>query len=161
MGLIILSCSSDDNSNNENINGFEIEGSFFETSIAYLYDENISNDSPNDLAIILSNKSLLNGDINSGLTFFYLDFNGVDFQVGTKEVLDYRILENATLSNDLVQGGNTILDDDDNSGFNATLSKLIINSISSTNIDFEFSFTREDGEVISGNYSGTYTDIDN
>ena len=55
---------------------------------------------------------------------------------------------------------NTILDDNQ-SGFMTTAGSVTINSITATTLNFTFTFTREDGEVITGNYSGNYVDTSN
>ena len=163
--LMILSCSTSDENEDQpstDQNGFEIENTFFSTSIAYINDENTDDDQPSDLAIILTNKDLLNNtNIESGLNYLYIDFSGVNFDAGSKTIRDYRITENASYNGSIIEDGNTILDDSFESGYNATASSLIINSVSSTSIDFDFSFTREDGEIISGGYSGAFTDLSN
>tara|TARA_R100001369_G_scaffold13788_1_gene28133 strand:+ start:726 stop:884 length:159 start_codon:yes stop_codon:yes gene_type:complete len=49
--------------------------------------------------------------------------------------------------------------DDTESGFTASNTSVTVNSLSSSQIDFGFTFTREDGEIMTGNYSGNYADI--
>lgn len=157
---MILSCSSDDDSNNsdENFNGFNYNGTFYATPFAFVSDENTVNNTPSDISIILSNVDPFQTNQSTGVNFVSFDFEDVTIETGTiTEFPDYRILENADLENFLIDGGNTILDDTKN-GFMSTASSVTINSISQTNIDFDFTFTREDGEVISGNYAGSYTD---
>lgn len=67
-------------------------------------------------------------------------------------------MESASFTNSEIINGNTILDDTE-SGFMATNKRVIINSLSSNQIDFYFSSTREDSQIITGKYSGNYTDI--
>lgn len=158
--FILHSCSSENSSNNtENENGFKINNAFYSTSYVYLYDENTIDNNSSDLSIILSNQNLLGSDIASGINYVYIDFNGVSFEIGNKSIIDYKILQNASLTDGIVENGVTLLDDTSDSGFTAIQSSLNIISLSSTNIEFEFSFTREDGEIISGNYNGPFTDI--
>ncbi|MFL0354788.1 hypothetical protein [Xanthomarina sp. GH4-25] len=163
IGLTILSCSSDDENNNESENqikgGIQIGEVFFETPYVYINDENINDNNPSDLAIIMSNKYLLVDNIESGINYMYVDYLGVDFESGQKELLDYRITENASRVNNLIEGGVRLLEDNFGSDLNATEISFIINSITTQTIDFQFSFTREDGELISGYYSGDYTDV--
>ena len=161
--FIILSCSSDDNGDQPtaNQNGFNFNGTFFSTQYAFVSDENIADDTPSDISIVLSNVNPLQTSVSSGVNYVFFDFEAVELEPGTiTEFPDYRILENANLSNFEISGGNTVLDDTQ-SGFMTTSSSVTINSISNINIDFDFSFTREDGQVISGNYSGTYVDLSN
>ncbi len=160
IGLFISSCATDDNQVEiTNEGGIQIGNTYLNTPHAYINDENTLNDNPSDLAIILSNKDLLRDNIDSGIDILYVDYRGVDFEIGTKELLNYRVTENASKSNGYIQGGNRLLEDTYNSDLNATEISFTINSISTTNIDFEFSFIREDGLLFSGNYSGSYTNV--
>lgn len=160
IALFILSCSTNDNDDkNDNNDGFQIGNKYFNTPHVYLNDENTSTNDPSDLAIILSNKYLLVENIESGVDYLYIDYRGVDFEIGEKELLDYRITENASRKNNLMNGGTRLLDNAYNSGLNATQISFEINSLSSTDIDLEYSFTREDGVIISGNYSGEYINV--
>jgi len=152
--ITILSCSTNEN-NDENPD----EGSFFSPPHAYIYDENIVDDHESDLAIMLSNKDLLPDNISSGINILYVDYRGVDFDSGEKELYNYRITENASRVNGYIQGGTRLLEDNYNSDLNASQISFTINSISSTNISFTYSFTRLDGEIFSGNYSGAYINL--
>mgnify|MGYP006146938971 FL=1 len=165
IGLMIFSsCSSDDDNGNtsiENQNGFNYNGTFYSTQFAFVSDENTVDNTPSDISIILSNVNPFETTQSSGLNFVFFDFEAVNIETGTITTFpDYRILENAHLNDFDISSGNTVLDDTEN-GFMATSSSVTINSISDTNIDFDFSFTREDGETITGNYSGIYTDTSN
>ena len=165
IGLMMFSsCSSDDdngNSPNENQNGFEYNGTFYATQFAFVSDENIVDDTPSDISIILSSVNPFETDQSSGLNYVFFDFEAVNLDAGTiTSFPDYRILENAELNFLDISGGNTILDDTEN-GLMATSSSVTINAVSNTNIDFNFSFTREDGQIIHGGYSGTYIDTSN
>ncbi|WP_157594962.1 hypothetical protein [Psychroflexus tropicus] len=59
-----------------------------------------------------------------------------------------------------ITGGHTILDDTED-GFRSASSTVFINSISETEIEIEFTFEREDGETIKGNFSGEYSVLNN
>ena len=162
IGLTILSCSSDgDNNESENQikGGIHVGEVFFETPYVYINDENINDNRPSDLAVIMSNKYLLVENIESGINYMYIDYLGVDFESGQKELLNYRITENASRVNSFIVGGVRLLEDTFRSDLNATEISFVINSITNQTIDFQFSFTREDGELISGYYSGDYTDV--
>ena len=157
IGLTALSCSSNDE--NQIKGGIQVGNIFYETPYVYLNDENLINDFPSDLAIIMSNKYLLVENIEDRINYMYVDYSGVDFESGEKELLNYRITENASRVNNLIKGGVRLLEDNYGSDVNASEVSFIINSITSETIDFEFTFTREDGELISGYYSGDYTDV--
>lgn len=158
-GLIILSCTSNDDNQNDNNGGILIGNTYYNMPYAYINDENILNNDPSDLAIILSNEDLLPENIDSGINIMYVDYRGVDFDAGSKDLLNYRITENASRVNSFIQGGDRLLEDNFNSNLNATQINFTINSITDTYINVVFSFTREDGLLISGNYSGTYTNV--
>jgi len=125
----------------------------------YLNDENINNNNPSDLAIIMSNKYLLVENIDSGINYMYVDYLGVDFESGQKELLNFRITENASRVSGFMKDGVRLLEDNYNSEVNATGISFIINSITALSINFQFSVTREDDVLISGNYSREYTDL--
>ena len=159
---VLNSCSSNDDNEpapNPTLNGFNFNGSFISTNNAFVNDENIADNQPSDIAIILSNVNLLEVNQNSGVSFVFFDFQGVDLQPGTiTQILDYRILENASVNNSIVENGTILLDDNEN-GLTATNTSITINTVSSNQIDFNFSFTRVDGQIINGNYSGEYRNI--
>jgi hypothetical protein len=160
--LIAFSCSSDDDNNegnNNSNNAFTFNGTSFNISNVFLNDENTTDNNPSDIAIIMSNINLLTESQPNGVNYVYFDFQGVELETGAiNNISDYTILENASFTNSEIDNGNTILDDT-LSGFMATNTTVNINSLSSSQINFNFSFTREDGEIITGNYSGNYTDI--
>lgn len=159
--LTLSACSSsnDNDDDNQTTNGFSVGNDFYSGTYVYLNDENIENDNPSDLAIILSDTFLLEDNIDSGINYMYVDYRGVDFEAGDKTLLDYRITENCSRVNGFMQGGTRLLDNTFNSGLNATQISFTINSVTDTTVDFEFSFTREDGTIISGQYSGNYTNV--
>ena len=161
--VIAFSCSSDDDNNdgnnNNNTNVFLFNGTSFNITNVFLNDENTTDNNPSDIAIIMSNIDLLTQSQANGVNYVYFDFQGVELETGTlTNISDYTILDNASFTNSEIDNGNTILDDTIN-GFMATNTTVNINSFNSTQIDFDFSFTREDGEIITGNYAGNYTNI--
>ena len=161
--LLVFSCSSDDDNNNgdinNNTNAFVFNGTSYNVANVFLNDENTTDNNPSDIAIIMSNINLLADSQSNGVNYVYFYFQSVELETGTiTNISDYTILENASFQNSEIDNGNTILDDTV-SGFMATSTTVNINSLSSSQIDFDFSFTREDGEMINGNYSGNYTDI--
>lgn len=158
---LVFSCSNDDENTipHSNNNGFTVGDSFFAGNFVYLNDENIVNNNPSDLAIILSDTFLLEDNIDGGINYMYVDYSGIDFEIGEKVLLDYRITENASRVNGWIEGGNKLLDNASNTGLTATQINFTVNSITDNTINFDFSFTREDGEIIEGQYSGEYTNV--
>lgn len=162
LAFLITACSSNNEpEGNSNNGGFSIGSIYYSTPYVYINDENTQTNHPSDLAIILSNKDLTPDEIASGINYMYVDYRGIDFDTGTKDLLNYRITENASRSGGLIYGGTRLLEDNFGSTVNATQISFTINTITSTTLDVEFSFTREDGTVITGSYSGSYVNVSN
>jgi hypothetical protein len=122
-------------------------------------DEKTADNNPSDIAIIMSTIDLLTESQPNGVNYVCFDFQGVELQTGTTtNISDYTILENASFTNSEIDNGTTILDDTV-IGFTASNTSVTVNSLSSSQFDFGFTFTREDGEIMTGNYSGNYADI--
>jgi len=164
--IFISSCSSDDNSDNnqnEPENGITFNGTSYSIITAWINDENTTTNDPSDIGFNLFNKTT--ADINSGndltgITAIYFDFSEVELQETTyTDILDYDISINKTLTNSNYTPGTVLLSDDDsNSDIYASSSTVTINDLTATTVDLTFSFTRNDGQVISGNFSGNYID---
>ena len=135
---------------------------FYDGNFVYLIDENTNDNSPSDLGILLSNVDFLSDNIESGLDYLYVDYKGINFDIGEKQLLDYRILTNASKVNGFVpidSGtkllGNTFAEDPIATDYSFTIVEL-----SPDQINFEFTFLRMDGVAITGSYSGNYSRID-
>jgi len=155
----LLSCSSDDNSETITQNGFKFEGIFFEIKTVYINDENTLDSNPSDIGFSLVSKtsSELNSENDlSNINTLYFDFNAVNIEQTTySEILDYNAKINANRTNGNIVGGTQILSDNETS-LQATDINITINEITQSTINFSFSFTRNDGKIITGNYSGNY-----
>lgn len=164
--IFTSSCSSDDSSDNtpnEPENQVTFNGTSYSLITAWINDENTSTNDPSDIGFNLFNKTT--ADINSGndltdITAIYFDFTEVDLQETTyTNILDYDISINGTLTNGNYTPGTILLSDDDsNSDVYASSSTVTINELTATTVDLTFSFTRNDGQVISGSFSGNYID---
>ncbi len=164
--IFISSCSSDDNSDNnpnESENGITFNGTSYSLITAWINDENTTTNDPSDIGFNLFNKTT--ADINSGndltgITAIYFDFSEVELQETTyTDILDYDISISGTLTNGNYTPGTVLLSDDDlNSDIYASSSTVTINDLTATTVDLTFSFTRNDGQVISGNFIGNYID---
>ncbi len=158
---LVLSCSSNDSSENSNQNGFTYNGVFYEIKTVYINDENTINDNSGDIGFALINKT--SDEINSGkdlngITFLYFDFHDINVQQKTyTNILDYsaRLNANKTGSEIVIVGGTEILSKSE-TNLQANNIKIVINNITSTTVNFTFSFKRTDGQIISGQYSGSY-----
>ena len=157
--ILILSCSSDDSSGNSNQNGFTFNGTFYEVKTLYINDENTTNSNPSDIGFSLINKT--SAEINSGndlsnVAILYFDFNAVNVEQTTyTNILDYNGKINANRTSGSITGGTEILSDNETT-LQANNINVTINNITSTTVNFNFSFTRTDGQTISGQYNGNY-----
>ena len=141
-------------------NGFTMNNLFLETEYVYVNDENVENNEPSDIAIIMSNLDILNSNQNSGVNFVYFDFKGVEIQEGIiNEIPDYRIVTNASVNNGQITDGTVVLDDTTN-GKQAISTTVEIISVSNSEIEFEFNFTKENGTIIKGSYSGSFSSVE-
>lgn len=162
----ISSCSSDDNSNNtqnQPENEVTFNGTSYSITTAWINDENTTTNDPSEIGVNLSNKTT--EEINSGndltnITRVYFDFDDVTVQETTyTQITDYDFSINGTVTNGVFDAGTVLLSDNDpQSDFYASSGLVTINSISESTVDLEFTFTRNDGQVISGSYIGNYID---
>ena len=162
--ILFSSCSSDENSDNEQSelkNEMIFNGTNYALATAWINDENITTDDPSDIGFNLSNKTnndLINGNNLTNVTTIYFDFNEVNLQETTyTEILDYDIAINRTLTNGNYTSGTLLLsDDDENTDIYASSSSVTINNLTENSVDLTFTFTRKDGQLIQGAYSGNY-----
>ena len=167
VGLVLLfpSCSSDDNASPQN--GFNYNGSFYETKDLYL---NYVDDSAlgSSISVIMVNKDLIESCESSNLNYVLMQFATNSPDVVLEEVtysddeydfFDYVVFNDGSLDSscDIIDAKMILFDAMDD--FWASPISLTINTFNDNNIDLSFSFTREDGAVINGNYSGSYTDV--
>ena len=137
------------------------EEEFYSTNFAYFQDDNTVNDEPQEIAIILGNVDLLNTNQDNGVNFIYFEVFQANLEIGTLSSLDeYEIFYNTSVNNQNINRDNgiTVLKEDVN-GIMATSVTVNIKEFSDTNLNMDYSFTREDGKKVTGVYNGTYTDL--
>ena len=136
-------------------------GNSYPLTTAWIEDENTTTDDPSEIGISFFNKT--NAEINSGnasgITYMYFDFSEVDLQETTyTNFLDYEVSINSTLVDGNFTSGTILLSDEDIDADEYALSATVtINSLTDTTVDLDFTFTRDDRQVISGSYVGNYT----
>jgi len=128
----------------------------------YINDENGSdNPASGDIAIMLADKDLLNLENDPEVDFVYIDVNDVTLQQTTySNFSDYNIYIDSPFVGGQIQP-ETILFDDNNEALKATESSTIITSLTDTQISITFSLTRADGNILTGHYTGVYSNISN
>jgi len=161
--LILCACSSDDNNtiSEERISEFTFNGETYDLVSAIITDENTSSDNPNEIGISLFNKTsdevTGNGDVND-VSYVYFEFVDSNIQNTTyNQIEDYNISINGTFANDEFDPGTILLSDSDSEAdVYAQSGSVTVTNYTQFNIAFTFSFTRNDGQIISGSYDGQH-----
>ncbi len=165
--VCLASCSSDDDAGKQEIiedpvNAFVFDGILFDVQTVWVFDENTSNEEPSKIGINLFNKTtaqLSSGeDLENVTAIYFVLTDDVLKAASYNTAADYEFFVNGSVSGGSYDRGTSILDYEDDSKI-ATEIQITITSISSTEIALDFSFTRIDGKVIYGNYTGAYLDL--
>lgn len=157
---LFISCSEDETGRDLGQNGFSHGDTFYVLNNGFFNDENVLDETPSNLSIILSNVNLVSANAISNVSIVYFDFDGVTLQPGTYSNLnDYSIDTGGSFNaeGDYIEGN--FLLDSTQSSLSATSSTVTINSIDDNKIDLTFTFTRNDGQIFSGKYVGLITDV--
>jgi hypothetical protein len=163
LSIASVSCSSDDTSSipDETNNEFTFNGTTYNLVSAIIVDENTANNDPSDISISLFNKTSTeitgNNDL-SDITYMYFDFQDTTIQNTTyTNIQDYDVSINGTIVNSEFTPGTVLLSDDNpQSEVYAQSGSVTVTNFTEFNIVFNFTFTRNDGQVISGSYDGNY-----
>jgi hypothetical protein len=162
--IVLFSCSPDESTNIqiENTNQFTFNGEDYNLITVIINDENTTTNDPSEIiGISLFNKTssevTSNGDL-SDVTFVYFGVEDINLQATTyNEITDYDISINGSVTNSEFNAGTVLLSDSDpQSDVYAQSGSVTITNFTDFNIDFTFTFTRNDGEVITGRYNGNY-----
>jgi hypothetical protein len=171
-GFLFFSCSSDDDSSNQNNNnqsGFNYNGTFYPTNDLYL---NYTDSGPTNssISIIMISEDLLSNcevsDVNYVLIEFATSSPDILLEQETYtnseyDFFDYVVFENGVFDSDCDLTTSDMILNDSINNLMASPITLTINSISNNSINLNFSLTRDDGSIISGSYTGNYTDVSN
>ena len=160
--LILMACAPEDNSVPvENVNKFTFNDETFDLITTIINDENTTTNDPSNIGIRLFNKTSSeatgNGDL-SDLTFVYFNVVDANLQATTyTNIEDYDVSIHGSVVNSEFNAGTVLLSDNDpQSDVYAQSGSVTITNFTTYNIDFTFTFTRNDGAVISGRYNGNY-----
>jgi len=162
---ILYSCSDDEGLRDLGRYGFSYNSQFYVLNSASYVDENVEDETtPSTLSIALSNVNLATSNATSNVTKLYFDFEGITLEEGEiAEIQDYSIeiggsfVPNTEDANYTYVNG-TFLLNSLQPGLTATEKTVTITELTESTISLTFSFTRADGQLFSGNYSGVYTD---
>ncbi|WP_299116092.1 hypothetical protein [uncultured Winogradskyella sp.] len=161
--VVLMACSSDDSSSipDEATNEFIFNGVTYNLVSAIITDENTSNDDPSDISISLFNKTsseITNNENLSDISYVYFDFEDVTIQNMTyTQIEDYDVSVNGSIVDSEFNPGTILLSDNNpESDVYAQSASVTVTNFTEFNIVFTFTFTRNDGQVISGSYDGNY-----
>lgn len=161
---LFISCSEDEGNRNLGQNGFTANSVFYVLNNSIVKDDNIVDEVPSDISVTLSNVNLMDSTAVSNITKLHFKFNGIALEPGTITAIPEYSIETLgafvqnTEDEDYTYVDGTFLLNSSQAGLMATETSVTINSITDTKIDLNFTFTRSDGEIFSGIYSGLYTD---
>ncbi len=161
--LILCACSPDDDNtiSEEKISEFTFNGETYDLVSAIITDENTSSDNPSKIGISLFNKTSDEVTSNADLTdisYVYFDFEDTTIQNTTyNQIDDYNVSINGSVVDSEFTIGTILLSDNDSeSAAYAQSGSVTVTNFTQFNIAFTFTFTRSDGQVISGSYDGPY-----
>ncbi|WP_282031545.1 hypothetical protein [Winogradskyella eximia] len=161
--LIFSSCSPEDNTSTtpEDPNVFIFNGVSYPLVSAIITDENTTTNAPSDIGISLFNKTSSeitgNEDLDT-VAFVYFDIHTGSLENTTYDTIeDYDISINGSFVDSEFNPGTILLSDNDpDADVFAQSGSVTITNFTAYNIVFTFTFTRTDGQVITGRYDGNY-----
>ena len=161
--MVLTSCSSDDDNtiSEENTKEFTFNGETYDLLTAIVSDEDTSTNDGSEIGIRLFNKttSEITSDANlDDITFVYFELEAENLEATTYTEIDaYDISINGSVVDSEFNSGTILLSvNDPESDIYAQSGSVTIRNFTTFNIDFTFTFTRNDGQVISGRYNGNY-----
>ncbi|TXE20315.1 hypothetical protein ES692_00560 [Psychroserpens burtonensis] len=174
IAIAIQSCSSDSDIDPEptidNRNGIHYKGVFYplNTAIIRKKEFNVWNRGPSVYIRLFNADPLFNADDPFITHPKWLDINKFSFfyeatEVTTRTITPvphYNMRINTGYDPSNIHLATTILRDYTVRPENIAVASIVhINAISADEIDLDFEFTRPDGEIITGRYKGSYSDV--
>lgn len=160
--IILMGCSPEDSTvPEENVNKFTFNDETYDLITAIINDENTTTNDPSDIGITLTNKSNAESVSNVDLddfTLIFFNLEAITLQNTTyNNIENYDVSINGSVIDSEFNPGTVLLSDDNpESDVYAQSGSVTITNFTAFNIDFTFTFTRTDGQVISGRYNGSY-----
>ncbi|RRJ90707.1 hypothetical protein [Flavobacterium macacae] len=161
---LFISCSEEESGRDLGQNGFSHNETFYVLNNAFVTDEDILDSLPAGISVTLSNVNLADSSAVSNVSKLYFKYSDINLTAGTiATISDYYIevggkFEFNALDSTYVYTNGTYLLNSSQSGLTATEKNVTINSVTENNVDMTFSFTRTDGQIFSGKYSGIFSD---
>lgn len=162
VSLFAVSCSDDEGNRETTTSGFYFNSSFYALNQAGFEDLNVVDETPSDIELTLSNVNLSLENAVSNVAIVHFSIPNLEvLQTGNFETLTSYSVEVGSYfdaEGELVTG--TYLLNSNQTGLMASSVNVEITRVAEDNnsIDLLFTFTRSDGQTITGTYSGTLTD---
>lgn len=161
--LVLLACSPEENTNIiDNANKeFTFNNETYDLESLIIYDENTTTTEPSTIRISLFNKQssviTSNADVDD-VTYVYFEVNATNLEQTTySNIDDYNVsINNSVVDSDFITGTTLLNSSDPESDIFAQSGFITITNFTQFNIVFTFTFTRADGQIISGRYDGNY-----
>ncbi|WP_407557775.1 hypothetical protein [Winogradskyella sp. 4-2091] len=161
--LITFGCAPEENTSYtpEDTNEFSYNGNNYPLMSAIIVDSNSSASESGKISINIFNKSSSKITSNSDLTdVSYVNFevDDINLQNTTYNSIDaFSVSINGSITGSEFNPGTQLLSDSDpDSDLYAQSGFVTITNYTAYNIVFNFSFTRNDGTIITGSYDGNY-----
>ena len=160
--VILVACAPEDNTSPPvDTNEFIFNGVTYPLISAIITDENTTTNDPSNISIRLFNKTSSEATGNQDLediAFVNFEVEAIDLQaISYTEFENYNISINGSIVNSEFNPGTILLSHNDpDSDVFAQSGSVSITNFTTYNIVFTFTFTRNDGEVITGSYDGNY-----
>ena len=161
---LFISCSDEETGRDLGQNGFTHNQTFHVLNNAFVTDEDVLDSLPAGIAVTLSNVNLGDSSAVSNVSKLHFKYNDINLAPGTiTNISDYYIEVGGKFEFNAVDSiytytNGTYLLNSAQTGLTATEKNVIINSVNDNRVDMTFSFTRTDGQVITGKYQGVFSD---
>lgn len=161
---LFISCSEDESNRDLGLNGLKHNETFYVLNNAFVTDEDVLDSLPGGISVTLSNVNLADSSAVSNVSKLHFKYTDINLTAGAITTLsDYYIevggkFEYNSTDSTFVYTNGTYLLNSSQPGLTATEKNVTINSVTENNVDMTFSFTRTDGQIFSGKYTGVFSD---
>ena len=161
---LFISCSDDEGNRVLGQNGFTNNDTFYVLNNAFVHDEDALDSLPAGIKITLSNVNLADSSAVSNVSKLYFKYSDINLAPGAiTTISDYYLevggkFELNTVDSTYTYTSGTYLLDSSQSSLTATDKSVTINSVDDNTFNVTFSFTRSDGQIFAGKYSGIFSD---
>lgn len=161
--ITLISCSPESNTNTtpENTGEFNFNGVNYPLITAIITEEEATTNSSSKIGINLFNKT--SAEITSNNDTNEIDYVYFEFTADTIENTTYNSInrydisvDGAIVDSEFISGTIFLSDSDPESDVFAQSGSVTVTNFTAYNIVFSFTFTRTDGQIITGSYDGNY-----